>query len=137
MIEGVIGSIFSSAVYDLIKGAARDALKRHLGEDIEEMARDQAIKAYQEAAEEWLIELIDTFHYLGFEEEEIRQFFEPYQVALPKFLIDEEVAAELLRPFTDEVERPSLDGAKLIQRWEANGFPDLPAEFPTKAACSR
>lgn len=137
MIEGLIGDVIGNAAYDFIKAGARHVLGARLGKDIDEAQREQALAAYREAMEEWLIELIETFRYLEYDDEQIRAFFRPYQEALPKFLIDEEVADELLRPFTDDIEQPRLDHSKLVERWQANGFKPLPLEFPAPAACRK
>ena len=85
MIESIVGK----AAYDLIKVAALAALKPRLGDSIKKPAREQAIGAYRAAMEEWLIELLETFDYLGLDEDEIKRFFAPYMTALPKFLDDE------------------------------------------------
>lgn len=133
MVEDLIGGVISNTVYDIIKAGAREVFGSRLGKDIAETERDQALEAYRHAMEEWLVELIETFHYLGFDEPEIRTFFAPYQEALPKFLIDEEVADELLKPFTiGETHRLRLDHARLVERWQASGFSALPKNFPPK-----
>jgi hypothetical protein len=138
MVEDLIGGVISNAAYDIIKGGVGQVFESRLGKDIPDSEREQALEAYRHAMEEWLVELIDTFHYLGFDEPEIRAFFAPYQEALPRFLIDEEVADALLKPFTmGEVDRLRFDHAILVERWQASGFPALPEEFPAQAACRR
>jgi NACHT N-terminal Helical domain 2 len=135
MIESLI-PIFGAAAPSFLGRTAASLVQRKLGQAwSDRKERKKAEAAYREAIETWLVALVRNLEALALDEAEIRLFFADYIAALERFLADEEVSDELLRPFSEATPEPRLDHARLLARWQALELPDLPEDFNAAGVC--
>jgi HEAT repeat protein len=130
MADPILITIFGKAFPALAKQLAAQIVGRVFKSILDNAAKKRRItNAVTEAIEHWLVALLRNFQALGFEEEEIRNFFPEYQRALSVFLTDEKVAEELLKPFMASGSRVVLNDEMLLERWHALELPKLPEDF--------
>jgi hypothetical protein len=133
---GEVASVFGPSVGPMLGRAAGVVVGKQLGKTVEERAtRKKAEQACAEAFQEWLVALIRDFKECGIQEDELPRFFSDYIEAIEAILHDEQASAELLRPFTDRVPDPILDGRLVFNRWQALSLPALPRDFSVERAC--
>ena len=131
-----ISTVFGSAAGPMLGRAAGVVVGKQLGKIVEERAvGKKAEQACAETLQEWLAALIRDFKEYGIDDDDLARFFPDYIEAIGRFLQDDEVSAQLLRPFTDPVPDPSLDGRLLVDRWQALSLPALPEGFNAERAC--
>lgn len=136
VVTAEIGAVFGPAVGPMLGRAVGVIVGKRLGKIVEERAASKkAEQACAEALQEWLVALIRGFKECGIKDEDLQRFFPEYIGAVEAFLEDDEVSAELLRPFTDSVPDPTLDGRLLVDRWQTLSLPALPEGFNADRAC--
>jgi hypothetical protein len=92
MADPILITIFGKAFPALAKQLAAQIVGRVFKSILDNAAKKRRItNAVTEAIEHWLVALLRNFQALGFEEEEIRNFFPEYQRALSVFLTDEKL----------------------------------------------
>lgn len=85
--------------------------------------------------EEWLVSVLKSLRDIDYSEEALKELFPHYCRDLEKFVKDETVAEELLKPLTETTSNYQLDSALLQTRWKELNLKDLPEEFEIEEIC--
>ncbi|MCX7098093.1 MAG: hypothetical protein NTV43_09365 [Methylococcales bacterium] len=85
--------------------------------------------------EEWLISVLKSLRDIDYPEEALKDLFQHYCHDLEKFVKDEAVAEELLKPLTETTSNYQLDSALLRNCWQELNLQDLPEEFEIDEIC--
>jgi HEAT repeat protein len=85
--------------------------------------------------EEWLTSVLKILQSIDFPEEALTQLFPHYSRDFEKFVKDEQVAEELLKPLTETTTQYQLNPAFLVQRWQDMALQALPDEFDMEQIC--
>lgn len=130
----------ASELFSLVGPALGRAAGAVVGKQLREVltersARRKAEEACVASFEQWLVALIKDLEECQLTDQDLRAVLPDYLEALEEYLKDEEVSAELLKPFTEPVSNPRLDGNLLVRRWNELKLPDSPEQFNPDRAC--
>lgn len=85
--------------------------------------------------EEWLVSVLRSLQDIDYPDTALKDLFQHYCHDLEKFVKDETVAEELLKPLTETTSNYQLDSALLQSRWQELNLQDLPGEFEIEEIC--
>ena len=121
----IAGSLLSSALSKKLSG-----IQANKSEKV------QIQHCIEGLCEEWLISVMKSLSAMDYEDAALLDFFQHYNRDLEKFVKDEAVAEELLKPLSETTTDYQLDSAFLQWHWEELQFQALPDDFDIKQICN-
>jgi len=120
----------------LLKKLAEKQVERYFGKAIEKVEslgkKDEVEAATQKAYTLWVEATLKYLGGLGYDPEDLAEYRESFE----KFLEDEEVGAELVKPVMDGESWQGAEVAVFQGRWQALGLKPFPEGFQWPAALS-
>ncbi len=126
---------FKSIAANAAKAFFTKRLTKELEKRFNPKQTDAAGQVIACAYEEWFTTMRMSLRMQGYDENELKNFFQAYHNDLEKFLADTDVAEELLKPFTSAVAKTDIDRKRLLRRWQILHLRPLPEDMDTAAIC--
>ena len=131
--DPIVFPLFAQAFGSVAGGLLRKAAEKHVqtffGQALDSLAakgqKDPLVQAMENAYGACFEIILRTLLGLGFDPDD----FKPYEKAVRRFLDDETVAEELLKPAIDIQDRLSPDAEVLKDAWSRLECPELPEGF--------
>jgi hypothetical protein len=89
----------------------------------------------EDLCEQWLLSVMKSLAAMDYEDQALRDFFHHYNHDLERYVKDEPVAEELLKPLSDTGIHYQLNSELLQQRWQELDLQALPEDFDTQEIC--
>jgi len=90
----------------------------------------------EELCEQWLLSVMKSLAAMDYEDQALRDFFQHYNHDLERYVKDEQVVEELLKPLSETSSHYQLNSELLQKHWQELSLQALPEDFDIQEICN-